>query len=136
MTNFEAKKKEAIARMKEWKLFPEVINQFKKDGLVNASVAPFGACYWLNEEQKKRVHDFEEEHDALVYHVIHSMTEFGEIENFLFVGNGEEEWPIDHEDLKEGMQLVYAYNVTDPWCSDMGTIGVTRTVAAGLKRTW
>ena len=77
--NYNEKKKEAIRRMQALNLFDGVIKQFIEDGYVSESAAPWGACYWLNDEQKERVKEFEEKYNALVYHVIHAYyKEIGE----------------------------------------------------------
>ena len=100
--NYEEKKKEAIRRMQALNLFDGVIKQFIEDGYVNESVPPFGACYWLNDEQKKRVKEFEEKYNAFVYHVIHAFyEEIGEVEHYLYVGKSTEEWDMDMENIKD-----------------------------------
>lgn len=134
--SIEDKKKEAVKRMRMWKIYPETVRQFEKDDLVSESAPPVGACFWLNEEQKARVKDFEEKFNALVYHVIHSFTNIGELENLLFVSDYPEEWDMDHDGIKNGEQISYVFNLSDPDCSEMGTIGVGPTPAAGLRRTW
>lgn len=130
------KKKEAIKRMKEWGIFPQTIKQFEKEGLISESAPPFGACYWIEGEQLDRVREFEKEYNALVYHVIHSYTNIGEMEAYLYVSNYEEEWEYDHEDIKNGQQLCYVYNHDMPDCSELGSIGIKLTPAAGLVRVW
>lgn len=130
------KKKEAIKRMKEWGIFPQTIKQFENEGLISESAPPFGACFWIEDEQLDRVREFEKEHDALVYHVIHSYTNIGEMEAYLYVSNYIDEWKYDHEDIKEGQQLCYVYNHDAPDCSEFGTIGIKLTPAAGLVRIW
>lgn len=130
------KKKEAIKRMKEWGIFPQTIKQFENEGLISESAPPFGACFWIEDEQLDRVREFEKEHDALVYHVIHSYTNIGEMEAYLYVSNYIDEWKYDHEDIKEGQQLCYVYNHDAPDCSEFGTIGIKLTPAAGLVRVW
>ncbi len=132
----EKKKIEAVARMKKWGIFEDTIKQFEDADLVSESVPPVGACFWLSEEQKKRVEQFERTHDALVYHVIHSYTNIGELENYLYVSDYEEEWEMDHEAIEDGRQLVYVLNHDMPDCSEFGSIGVALTPAAGLRRTW
>ena len=130
------KKKEAVKRMKKWGIFPQTIKDFEKEDLVSVSEPPFGACFWVNEDQKKRIKEFEEENDALVYHVIRSFTTFGELENYLYVSNYPEEWEMDNADILENQQLCYVNNLTDPMLSELGTIGIEITPAAGLRRTW
>lgn len=132
----EEKKIEALARMKKWGIFPPIVKQFKNENLVSESVPPVGACFWLSETQRARVREFEEKHDALVYHVIHSYTNIGELENYLYVGDYPEEWEMDREDIEHGQQLAYVLNHDAPDCSEFGSIGVELTPAAGLRRTW
>lgn len=132
----EVKKIEAIARMKEWGIYPPIVKQFEKEDLVSESAPPLGACYWLNEEQLARVREFEAQHDALVYHVVHSFTNLGEMEAYLYVSDYEEEWEMDRESIGEWSQLAYVYNKDMPDCSEFGSIGLALTPAAGLRRTW
>jgi len=135
MTGYEAKKEEALKRMKKLGVFSGIIDAFSKRGEVLQSEPPFGACYTLSEEQAERVKEFEKEHDALVYHVIHEFTNFGELENFLYVSNYPDEWGLDHVDIRDERAVAYAYNV-DGGFADMGSIGIELTSAGGLKRTW
>lgn len=132
----EEKKIEAIARMKAWGIFAPIIKQFEKEDLVSESAPPLGACFWLNEEQLARVREFEEKNNALVYHVIHSYTNIGEMESYLYVSDYPEEWEMDRQDIGKGSQLVYVVNKDAPDCSEFGSIGVALTAAAGLRRTW
>lgn len=127
----EEKKTEAIERMKQWGIFPETIKQFEKDDLISESLPPVGACFWLNGEQLQRVRAFEEKHNALVYFVIHSYTNIGELENYLYVSDYSEEWEMDRDDIKAGQQLVYVLNRDMPDCSEFGSIGIRLTPAQG-----
>ncbi len=132
----EKKVAEAVNRMNILGVFPETIKQFENEGLVSESEPPLGACFWLNDEQKKRVEEFEKKYDALVYHVIRSFTEFGELESYMYVSDEEEEWEMDNEDIKDGLVFAYVNNLDDPMCSEFGTIGVKLTAAAGLARVY
>ena len=87
MATIPDKKKEAIKRMKALGLFEQVIEQFDKENMINQSEPPLGASYWLEPEQLEHVRQFEKEHNAIVYHVIHNWTNFGELENYLFVSD-------------------------------------------------
>ena len=122
--------------MKLWGIYAPIVKQFEEDGLVSESAPPLGACYWLDEAQMARVREFEERNNALVYHVIHSFTTIGEMESFLYVSDYPEEWERDRADIKDGQQLVYVFNKDMPDCSEFGSIGVAKTAAAGLRRTW
>ena len=132
----EEKKIEALARMKLWGIYPPIRKQFEREDLVSESAPPLGACFWLNDEQLARVREFEEQHNALVYHVIHSFTTIGEMESYLYVSDYPEEWEMDRADIEDGRQLVYVFNHDMPDCSEFGSIGVALTGAAGLRRTW
>lgn len=132
----EEKKIEAIERMKAWGIFAPIVKQFEKEDLISESAPPLGACFWLNEEQLARVREFEEKNNSLVYHVIHSYTNIGEMESYLFVSDYPEEWEMDRQDIGEGSQLVYVVNKDAPDCSEFGSIGIALTAAAGLRRTW
>lgn len=132
----EEKKVEALARMKLWGIYAPIRKQFEKEDLVSESAPPLGACYWLNEAQLEQVREFEAQHNALVYHVIHSFTSIGEMESYLYVSDYPEEWEQDREDIKDRQQLVYVFNKDMPDCSEFGSIGIALTGAAGLRRTW
>lgn len=132
----EEKKIEALARMKLWGIYHPIVQQFKQDNLLSESAPPLGACFWIEGEQLKRVQEFEEKNDALVYHVIHSYTNIGELESYLYVSDSPEEWGMDREDIKAGQQCVYVLNHDMPDCSEFGSVGVELTGAAGLRRTW
>lgn len=134
--SMKEKKAEAVARMKLWGIYAPIVKQFEKGDIVSESAAPFGACYWLNEAQLEQVRAFEERNNALVYHVIHSYTSFGELESYLYVSDYTEEWEMDRADIKDGQQLVYVLNRNAPDCSEFGSIGIELTGAAGLRRIW
>lgn len=130
----EMKKEEAIKRMKALDIINDAINQFKTDDIVMVSEY-MGALYWLNDEEKEMVRKFEDENDALVYMVVRSYTNFGKMDSLLFVSDYDEEWEMDHEDIKDGYVLSYTINHDMPYCSDMGSIGV-KPMFGGLVRTF
>ena len=126
-------KQEAIARMKLLKLHGNVIREFEKEGIVNLSENG-GFLYWLNGDQQAIVDEFEAEHDALVYHVIRSFTEIGEMYALLYVSKDEEEWEYDQDDIRHGIALAYVKNMDDDFCSEFGSIGI-KPQFGGLVRT-
>ncbi len=134
--SIERKKEEAVARMKLLGIIPEAIRQFERENLVNRSEPPFGALYWVMNEDLKYLRNFEETHNALVYMVIRSYYTIGAMDSYLYVSDYEEEWERDRVDLKEGLALAYVRNIDDDLCSEFGSIGVKRSAAAGLLRTW
>lgn len=132
----EDKKAEAITRMKLSGVFGPTIKQFEKEDYISISEPPFGAFYWAEGEDLKRISEFEEQNNALVYLVVRSYTTIGKMDSYLYVSDYPEEWEQDREDIKEGQPLVYVYNHDMPDCSEFGCIGIARTPAAGLRRTW
>ena len=120
----DIKKKEAIKRMKSLDIFAETIRQFKNEDLVSYSEPPLGANYWLDDEQKKIVKEFEEEYNALVYFAIRSYTQFGKVDTFLYVSDHKEEWEMDKEDLECGYAYAYVYNYDIPEYSEIGSVAV------------
>ena len=132
-TTNEQKKIEALERMRTLKLYPNIIKEFEKENIVNMSENG-GFLYWLNDEQKEIVSDFEAEHDALVYHVIHDFTGFGELLTFFYVSDDDEEWEYDRTDLKDGYACAYVKNLSDDMCSEFGSV-CFRQQFGGLVRT-
>lgn len=130
----EVKKQEAIQRMKALRIFPQTIKQFKS-GMVSCSEPPMGANYWVSEDQKKIIKEFEEEHNALVYFVIRSYTEDGKLDTLLYVSDYMVDWEADMEDINEGYILAYTYNYNVPYFSEIGSIAVTERFG-GLVRLY
>lgn len=89
----ERKGAEAIKRMKALNIIGDAIEQFRKSGQIMCSEPPMGALYWIDDEQKKLVEEFEQEHNALVYMVIRTyFAEFGKMDALLYVSDYKEEW--------------------------------------------
>lgn len=132
--SIEEAKAEAVKRLKVLKAHENVLREFKDEGKLNES-EHFGAVYWLNDEEKELVEEFEREHDAVVYHVIHQHTNIGELYNLLYVSIEDGEWELDREDLANGRAFVYVINRTMPDCSEFGSIGL-EPCNGGITRTW
>ena len=129
---FERKKQEALERMKMLNLFENAIKEFQQGNKVNMSECGF--LYWLDDDQTKMVSEFETEHDALVYHVIHNYTEFGELLTFFYVSDHEEEWEYDRADLKDGYACDYVKNLDEDAFSEFGSVAFKEQFG-GLVRT-
>ena len=106
----EEKMAEAIERMKALRVFKPTIKQFKDDGYISISEPPFGAFYWAEGDDLKRIREFEEQNNALVYLVVRSYTTFGKMDCYLYVSDYTEEWAQDRDDIKEMQPLAYVYN--------------------------
>ena len=127
----EKQKAEAIKRMKALKVISGAIEQFEEDNAI--MVCENGFLYWLDDEQKKMVKDFEEEYGGMVYMVIHNVTEFGELYSMLYVSQHESEWKMDWEDLEDSIAMAYVKNVSDDFCSEFGCISI-RSRFGGIIR--
>ena len=133
--SMEIKKAEAINRMKALDLYTDYIKAFKDNGEIFMSEMTGGVYeFEENTELCNKVKEFEAEHNALVYHVIHTLTQFGELYNFLYVSDYDEEYKLDNADIKAGYALAYVWNKDNEWCSEFGTIGV-KGVFGGIIRT-
>lgn len=129
------KKAEAIKRMKTMGIIRDAIKQFEEDDIVMMSEPPIGGLYWLNDEQKRMVKDFENEYNGLVYLVVRSYTNIGMMDNLFYVSNYEEEWEMDNADIDEKYACVYVINHDMPECSEFGTIA-WKNVSGGILRVF
>lgn len=134
--SLEKKKAEAVERMKQLGLYGPTIKTFKNEGVVSISEPPMGAFYWIEGDELKEMREWEQEHNALVYVIVRSFTTLGQMDSYLYVSDYEEEWQEDKKLLKEGEACAYVINRMMPDCSEMGYIGIKRTIAGGLARTW
>ena len=132
----EDKKAEAVERMKLLGIFTATRKQFEKEDYVSISEPPVGAFFWAEGEDLQRIREFEESHNALVYLIVRSYTTFGKMDCYLYVSDHRDEWEQDREDLKNCEPLCYVYNHDMPDCSEFGCVGIEKTCAAGLCRTW
>lgn len=132
----EEKKIEAIERMKKLGVFPETIKQFEQEDLVSISEPPVGAFFWIEGEELEEMKRWEQAHNALVYVIIRSYTSIGKMDSYLYVSDHKDEWQQDRAMLKRNETFAYVINRDMPDCSEFGSIGIRRTIAAGLARTW
>lgn len=126
-------KQEAIERMKMLKIYSQAIKEFEKDNVINVSEHG-GILFWLDDEQQEMVKRFEEKYNAVVYHVIHNYTVFGELYSLLYVSQHENEWDYDKDDIKHNIALCYVVNKDEKNFSEFGSIGI-RPQFGGVIRT-
>ena len=129
----EAKKAEAVERMKKLGIVPAVIREFEQSDVVEVTEPPFGGLYYLDEYQKKKAAEIEQESNCLVYLVVRSCTSIGMMDSFLIVSDYEEEWEYDREDIENDIVFTYTYNYSAPECSEFDSIGIKR-IGGGLIR--
>ena len=126
-------KQEAIERMKMLKIYSQAIKEFEKENVINVSEHG-GILFWLDDEQQEMVKKFEEKYNAVVYHVIHNYTEFGELYSLLYVSQHEQEWDYDKDDIKHDIALCYVVNKDEENFSEFGSIGI-KPQFGGVIRT-
>ena len=129
----ERQVKEAVERMKLLELYPTVIKEFIHEKVINKS-EHIGILYWLDDDEKKFVKDFEDENNAVVYHIIKTYSTIGCMLSVFYVSADEAEWESDREDMKIGEQLCYVKNIDNDDCSEFGYICFQKN-CGGLMRT-
>ena len=129
----EKQKQEAIERMKMLKIYSQAIKEFEKENVINVSEHG-GILFWLDDEQQEMIKRFEEKYNAVVYHVIHNYTEFGELYSLLYVSQHENEWDYDKDNIKHNIALCYVVNKDEESFSEFGSIGI-RPQFGGVIRT-
>lgn len=132
MATRDEMKVEAIERMKMLNMHKNPINEFKRNGKLNLS-EQFGALYWLNDKEKEMVRKFEEDNGHLVYHVIKTHTNFGTLYSLMYVSKHDEEWEMDHQDLKDGYCFAYVVNADEPIFSEFGSIGIRPSIGGVVR---
>ena len=124
--------KEALDRLnilqKQYELIETVTNEFRDEGTIYYSEyinkVQQGILYWVDnrEDFVNSIKEFEEGHSAIVYHVILTPTEFGDMLSLLYVSMHQEEWKRDREELEEGYPFAYCINGD---ISEFGAIQIT-----------
>lgn len=135
---------EAVARMRLIGFNREIIEQFANRTLIRQSLPPYYNSQPVlpdaDTDLLARIAEFERVHDVLVYYIIRSHTELGEMEAYLYVSKYENEWVNDRNDLSENRALAYVANLDHPDCSEFGSIGFelmgSENDCRGLKRIW
>ena len=129
----EAKKLEAIKRMKALDIMPEVIAEFEKKDIVEVSEPPFGALYYLDEKQEEILHWVESQFNCLVYLVVKCYTEIGMMDSFLIVSDYKEDWVMDWESLDADIVFTYTHNYDAPECSEFGSIAIKKMFGGVIR---
>lgn len=134
----ELQKAEAVKRMKMLKLDKSVIKEFLQDGKIFYSERQnsiFQAVlYYVSDDEQlaKKVKEFEEEYNALVYHVQLTYTTYGKMYSFLYVSKSQDEWDYDINDLENDCCYAFVWNNE---IEDIGLIGV-KSAMGGIVRTY
>ena len=133
--NFKARQKaEAIERMKLMGLLPDAIQQFKTHNIINRTER-FGLLYRLDDDELALVRECEDKLNAVVYHVIKSLTPQGYILSILFVSAHECEWEQDKAYIKADSQFACIKKPDDKTYTAFGRIGFQESIG-GIIRTY
>ena len=137
----EAKKAEAIRRMKALHYFGQSIKEFEKYDKIMINEPPWGAHFYVDDDKElvEKIKELEASDNILVYAVIRCFMSFdGEtlpMDSLLFVEDCRDEWEYFDEDIKDKIIMSYTFNRNWTDCSEYGSICFDYTQAAGLKRT-
>ena len=134
--SIETKKEEAVSRMKRLGISSEMVRQFEQDGYISICEPPVGEVFLAEGEDLQHIRNFEADYNALVYVVIRSYTTIGKIDSYLYVSNYPEEWEYERSLLDKNTPSVYVYNHNVPECSELGEIGIHRSIEGRLLREW
>ncbi len=126
----EEQVKEAVKRLRMLFADDEVPDAFEKNGTVYLCDHPDGHPIPMPMEMMDDIRLFEKEHGSLVYLLIADSWSF----SYLYVSQYKEEWEPDVNDLGEGYPVAYVKNLTDPECSEFGSIHIVRN-GDGFIRT-
>lgn len=131
----ENKKQKAIELMNQLGIYKPYIKGFEKNETI-CFFENYGG-YWTYQEPEldKKIKDFEEEQDCLVYAVTHEFLEFGECYSFLYIPDYEEDWTYLLEKYNNNTFVISAYvwNKDVEYCSEFGSIGI-QSAGGGIKR--
>lgn len=128
LKKMDSKKIEAIARMEKLGIHRGVIDAFQYKDIVYIHEPQLSILFEPEEEDLERIRQFEAEHNALVYLVIRSYTNYGMMDSMLYVRNAREEWYMDRAGLADPdhwRQEAYVYNHEVPRFSEIGLIGLS-----------
>ncbi len=130
----EEKKEKALEIMKQLNIYKPYIEGFREENTV-CFFENFGG-FWADQEPElmRKIQEFEEMHNCLVYAITHEFTEFGELYDFLIITDYTEEWnTLVTGRGNQHSAFAYVWNKDDEWCSEFGTIGVM-SFGGGIKR--
>lgn len=132
----EEMKTEALSRMENLDLNPQVIKLFSEKGEITKYLASTETNHIVSGEQLDRIRQFENDNNALVYYVIDQPVDMFDLEHYLYISNDQESWIYDNAELDAGEQLVYCYNRSCPFLSEYGYIGIGIYDSFCIMRVW
>lgn len=102
---------EAVSRMKSINLYSGVIEAFQEDKEPQVYEPPYGASYFMEEEELEEIHNLEKKDKILVWGVIRSFLksegDYEPIDHYLIVTKNKKYWEEERRDLIDEMPFVY-----------------------------
>ncbi len=131
----QLKKDKAIELMKTLDIYKPYIDGFEKEDKV--CFFEMFAGYWVDQEPEieQKMKEIENKYNCVVYAITHEFTDFGELYDFLFVSDYEEEWDelIYKQSNNNFIAYAYVWNKDDDLCSEFGSVGV-KSFGGGIRR--
>lgn len=113
---------EALQRMISMRMFPEIIRNFSSGKLMKTDLN--GTLQSVTEDEQKRISDWEEKTDCMVYYVIEEIFHEFHLLHFLHVSWKKENWEIDKKDIANREIMVCIQNLDDQKLSTYGYIPI------------
>ena len=110
---------ESLQRMISMRMKPEIIRNFSSGKLMKTDLN--GTLQSVTEDEQKRISDWEEKTDCMVYYVIEEI--FHEF-HFLHVSWKKENWEVDKKDIANREIMVCIQNLDDQKLSTYGYIPI------------
>lgn len=128
-------KAEAIKRLQQLNLGPEIIQQFKEHGEIYSCTGLSGLPVPADIYLKEQIRQLEAEYGFMVFLCIHAEMLYDSMDCLLIVSKYREEWEMETSDIEDGYAMTYTINHDHPECSEMGSIGFHHNKYGGIVRT-
>ncbi len=113
---------EALQRMISMRMKPEIIRNFSSGKLMKTDLN--GTLQSVTEDEQKRISDWEEKTDCMVYYVIEEIFHEFHLLHFLHVSWKKENWEVDKKDIANREIMVCIQNLNDQKLSTYGYIQI------------
>lgn len=116
----EEKVQEAVLRMKTLRMRDDLISEFVRNGKLYCYRD--GELETLSQEFVELVQRFEADVGGVVYYLIFTESEFGDLLTMLYISDYKEEWYRDMLALKDMVPFAYVENLQMPVFSEFGSV--------------
>lgn len=113
---------ESLQRMISMRMLPEIIRNFSSGKLMKTDLN--GTLQSVTEDEQKRISDWEEKTDCMVYYVIEEIFHEFHLLHFLHVSWKKENWEVDKKDIANREIMVCIQNLDDQKLSTYGYIPI------------